>query len=61
MNAKLSADGKVLTLELAVNSAPPISKTGKSRIVSTTNGFVPVGLTVNGKSVKVSVNVISEV
>lgn len=37
---------------------PEVSKTGKSLIVATTNGFVKTAATVDGKQVSISINCI---
>lgn len=53
IKAKIEGDNLVLTIEL--QPATP-SKSGKTKIVATTNGFVPTTVKVNGEVVSVSVN-----
>ncbi len=48
--------GDKLILELDLNDNPPFSSSGKTRVVATTNGFMPTTVQVNGKAVSVSVN-----
>lgn len=43
----------VLVVTIPVNSEPPLSSTGKTRIVASTHGNQPTTLTVNGQTVKV--------
>ena len=43
----------VLVVTLPVNPEPPLSSTGKTRIVASTHGNQPTTLTVNGQTVKV--------
>lgn len=59
MNTQLSQDGKSLIITVPINSNPPLSSTGKSRILFSSQGFVkPAGLLVDGKQVSVGLNVI---
>ena len=51
MEIKLT--GNTLTITATISSGVP-SKSGKSNIVATTNGFIPV----EGSDIKVSLNVI---
>jgi hypothetical protein len=43
----------VLVVRIPVNSNPPLSSTGKTKIVATTHGNQPTPLTVDGQVVKV--------
>ena len=43
----------VLVVTIPVNAEPPLSSTGKTRIVASTHGNQPTTLTVNGQTVKV--------
>lgn len=43
----------VLVVTIPVNPEPPLSSTGKTRIVASTHGNQPTTLTVNGQTVKV--------
>lgn len=42
-----------LVVRIPINSEPPLSSTGKTRIVATTHGNQPTTLTVNGQTVRV--------
>ena len=42
-----------LVVTIPVNTDPPLSSTGKTRIVASTHGNQPTTLTVNGQVVKV--------
>lgn len=42
-----------LVVTIPVNSDPPLSSTGKTRIVASTHGNQPTTLTVNGQIVKI--------
>lgn len=46
-----------LTLEAEISTNPPYSKTGKSRIAASTNGFISVQSD-DGKTYQLSVNLI---
>lgn len=43
----------VLVVTIPVNPEPPLSSTGKTRIIASTHGNQPTTLTVNGQTVKV--------
>lgn len=59
MNTQLSPDGKSLVITVPINNNPPLSSTGKSRILFSSQGFIkPAGLLVDGKQVSVGLNVI---
>lgn len=47
-----------LVITIPMNSKPEVSKSGKSRVVATTNGFVKTDLEVKGKTVSLSLNAI---
>lgn len=53
MNAKIENGMLVITIPL---QTPTLSSTGKTLTVATTNGFATTAVTVDGKTVKVSVN-----
>jgi hypothetical protein len=55
MTAKIEKG--VLTLSAPINANPPYSKTGKSRIGFSTNGFVTVQSD-DGKTYQLSINLI---
>jgi hypothetical protein len=55
MSAKIEGKNLVLTIPL---QKAALSKSGKSQIVASTGGFTPTTATVDGKSVRVSVNAI---
>jgi hypothetical protein len=42
-----------LVVRIPVNAQPPLSSTGKTRIVASTHGNQPTTLTVDGQTVKV--------
>lgn len=42
-----------LVVTLPINPEPPLSSTGKTRIVASTHGNQPTALTINGQTVKV--------
>lgn len=42
-----------LVVRIPVNSAPPLSSTGKTKIVASTHGNQPTPITVDGQVVKV--------
>ena len=42
-----------LVVRLPVNTDPPLSSTGKTRIVASTHGNQPTTITVNGQIVKI--------
>lgn len=50
---KVTVDGKVIKMEMEL-SGGVVSKSGKSKIVYTTGGFVPV----EGTDLRVSINII---
>ena len=56
MNAKYDAKTKTITVSFQYDPSKtyPVSKTGKSRMVGTTSGFIPVA----GTQVKLSANAI---
>ncbi len=54
MNAVLK-DGKLI-VTLDVNETPVVSKSGKSRIVASTNGNVQTALQVDGQNVTIGLN-----
>jgi len=43
----------VLVVTLPINPEPPLSSTGKTRIVASTHGNQQTALTINGQTVKV--------
>lgn len=43
----------VLVVTVPINIDPPLSSTGKTRIVATTHGNQPSTITINGQTVKV--------
>lgn len=47
-----------LIIRLPINANPPLSKSGKTRMVATTSGFAQGDAKVSGHPVKVSVNAI---
>lgn len=55
MNAKVENGNLVITLPL---QKPTRSKTGKSLIIASTNGFMKTGVEVEGKEISLSVNAI---
>jgi hypothetical protein len=55
MESEIKGKKLILTLDL---QKPEVSKSGKSMIVATTNGFVKTSLEVGGKQVSVAVNCI---
>lgn len=55
MNAKIENGNLVITLPL---QKPTRSKTGKSLIIASTNGFMKTGVEVEGKEISLSVNAI---
>lgn len=58
MKTELIEGKLVLTIEL--NQNPPLSASGKSRILYSSQGFVkPTGVVVNGKQVSIGINVIA--
>lgn len=60
MNTVLSQDGKSLIITVPLNPQPPLSSSGKSRILYSSQGFVkPAGLMIDGKQVSVGLNVIA--
>ena len=56
MTAKIEKNE--LVIRIPMNSTPEPSKSGNSLMVASTGGFAPTEATVNGKTVKVSVNAI---
>ena len=56
MTVKIENGNLVITIP--ANTNPPISKTGKSRIVATTGGFMASTAVVAGKPVKIGLNAI---
>ncbi len=42
-----------LVVRIPVNAAPPLSSTGKTKIVASTHGNQPTPITVDGQTVKV--------
>jgi hypothetical protein len=48
----------MLTITIPVNANPPLSNSGKTRVVATTNGFLQGEAVVNNHPIKVSLNVI---
>lgn len=60
MKTELSPDGKSLIITVPISTNPPLSSSGKSRILYSSQGFVkPPGLLVDGKQVSVGLNVIA--
>jgi len=56
---KVEIKGQELVITVPINPQPPLSSTGKSRILFSSQGFVkPAGLLVDGKQVSVGLNVI---
>lgn len=55
MNAKVENGNLVITLPL---QKPTRSKTGKSLIIASTNGFMKTSVEVEGKEISLSVNAI---
>lgn len=55
MSVKIEDGAIVITLPM---QTPEVSKSGKSQIVATTNGFVHTDASVAGKTVSVSINCI---
>lgn len=47
-----------LVIKVPLHNNPPVSSTGKSKLVASTNGFFKTGLTHLGQPVSVSLNVI---
>lgn len=60
MKTELSQDKQSLIITVPINPNPPLSTSGKSRILYSSAGFVkPPGLLVDGKQVSVGLNVIA--
>ncbi len=57
MNATIDPATNELVIRLPLRD-PELSKSGKSYMVAGTSGFAPTTASVNGKTVKVSVNAI---
>lgn len=57
MQVKIEGKEIVIRVPYEPTNAYPISKSGKSRIVDTSNGFVPIA----GTDIKVGLNVIKPV
>jgi hypothetical protein len=55
MKVEIKDNAIMITLPL---QTPTLSKSGKSHIVATTNGFVSTEVTIKDKPVKIAVNVI---
>ena len=55
MEAEIKGKKLILTLDL---QKPEVSKSGKSLIVASTNGFVKTALNLDGKQVSIAVNAI---
>lgn len=55
MGIKAKIDGKKLVLTMDLQE-PALSKSGKTHIVATTNGFTQTSAEVNGEAISVSVN-----
>lgn len=45
-----------LVITVPLNKTPPLSASGKSRIVCTTHGSIPVGIEINGMPLKIGLN-----
>jgi hypothetical protein len=48
----------MLVIRLPIADDPPLSKSGKTRVVASTNGFIAPGATYDGEIVRVSINAI---
>jgi hypothetical protein len=53
MSIEAKIEKGVLVVRVPVNAEPPLSSTGKTRIVATTHGNQPVPVTVNGQTLKI--------
>lgn len=57
MKAEIKDNNLIITIPCNTTN-PPTSKTGKSKMVASTNGFIATSALVDGKPVKVSLNAI---
>lgn len=57
LSANFSSDGKYLTLTLPVYNPSKDSKSGKSELIASTEGFVPVGLRHKDAEIMCGINV----
>jgi len=55
---KSEVKGNKLILTLDMDKEPKLSKSGKTRMVATTHGFMDSGVTVKDQPLKVSVNAV---
>jgi hypothetical protein len=53
---EIKIEGKKLHIVMDINEATPLSKSGKSRIVSTSNGIVATSTVYKNKPLKVGIN-----
>lgn len=51
-------EGNELVIRLPINPQPPLSKTGQSRILAGTSGYVDANIDFQGKPIRISVNAI---
>ena len=56
MKVSINNDDNTITIVLPISKDPPVSASGKTKVVASTNGFFVTNETVNGKHVSVSVN-----
>ena len=49
-------DGRTLTIRLQLQQDPPLSSSGKTRIVASTHGTVPTEVMYRGRRVSINVN-----
>lgn len=57
---QVTIQGNMMTIVVPINPQPPLSASGKSRILFSSQGFTkPAGLLVDGKQVSVGLNVIA--
>lgn len=56
MKTEIKDNNIVITIPLSAN--PPLSKSGKTRVVATTNGFLATTAIWNEKPIKLSLNAI---
>jgi hypothetical protein len=54
----ISIESGILVIKVPIDNALPLSKSGKTRIVYTSGGFIPTQATIDGKPVSVGLNVI---
>ena len=58
MKVQIDETKKTMTITLSIDTALPLSKRGRSRILATTSGFVEADIRYKDKPISVSVNAI---